>query len=360
MRNIFLLIFFVFLGCKTENLKNNNIIVDLNKYSNVSFYDIFLKQEMIPLETNSESLVREISKIEVFKDNLYIWDYTLSTIFVFNNQGNYLYKLSKKGHGPGEYLDISDFFIQKEREEIWILSAIEYCIHKYSLGMDYIGKIKLPKIDRCYKSMLQINQDTIAFWTFDYNKRMKYYSISQDNIFCEDFPEERKDIFCRYEFFVGKNLCRALTNQIYSVESGKTIPLYSWDFKQKNNKIEDLEIPKKQNEVIKYGQDVYASRIVNYVFNLHGANKKFKYAQLIIRNKYLNIFYDNDLKQSALFEKTKENIALYPIYWSDSYLISSSEVFSIEDLFLENLDDKKCFFNEHEDHNPVLIKSYFK
>ena len=115
MRNIFLLIFFVFLGCKTENLKNNNIIVDLNKYSNVSFYDIFLKQEMIPLETNSESLVREISKIEVFKDNLYIWDYTLSTIFVFNNQGNYLYKLSKKGHGPGEYLDISDFFIQKER-----------------------------------------------------------------------------------------------------------------------------------------------------------------------------------------------------------------------------------------------------
>lgn len=74
--------------------------------------------QLIPLETTSESLIREISKMVVFLNRLYVWDYTLATIFVFDESGHYLYKLAKKGHGPGEYIDLSDFFIEKDRREV--------------------------------------------------------------------------------------------------------------------------------------------------------------------------------------------------------------------------------------------------
>lgn len=333
------------------------IIVDLDMRDEPLSSLFFSKMQLIPLETTSESLIREISKMVVFENRLYVWDYTLATIFVFDESGHYLYKLAKKGHGPGEYIDLSDFFIEKDRREVWVLSAVGQCIHQYSLEFDYIGKIELPQLERAYKSMSQISSDTIAFWTFDYRNRMKFYSLSKNQIIYEDFPEERKDIFCRYEFFMDRRLCRALTNQIYTLDSAKTEPIYCWDFQEKNNQIEGLKLPEKIDEAVKFGQDVYASRNVNYVFTLHGANEKYRYALLVVKNRYLNVFYDLGSQKSYVFEKTKDQIALYPIYWCDDYLISSSEVLSVKDLLPDSLYHR---LDIKEEHNPILIKSYFE
>jgi hypothetical protein len=69
---IFFLSSFVFLlgSCKTENTeKSYTIHADIEKENKVSFSDIFAKIELIPLETNEQSLIKNITKVVVHDNN---------------------------------------------------------------------------------------------------------------------------------------------------------------------------------------------------------------------------------------------------------------------------------------------------
>lgn len=66
---------FLLSGCKTENTeKSYTIYVDIDKENKVSFSDIFAKIELIPLETNEQSLIKNIMKVVAYDGNYYILD----------------------------------------------------------------------------------------------------------------------------------------------------------------------------------------------------------------------------------------------------------------------------------------------
>ena len=63
---ILLLLSILFLtGClkKMDEQKHNTIYVDIEKRDKVSFFDIFSHAELIPLETNYQSLMKGIDNI---------------------------------------------------------------------------------------------------------------------------------------------------------------------------------------------------------------------------------------------------------------------------------------------------------
>lgn len=80
-------------------------ITDLSSCSD-SLY--FSNYQMIFLETNDSSLIKDISKIVICDDKIFISDITQNQIFAFNPEGQFLYSLFKQGRGPGECISLSD------------------------------------------------------------------------------------------------------------------------------------------------------------------------------------------------------------------------------------------------------------
>jgi hypothetical protein len=173
----------------------------LEQLNTISFYDIFETIEIISLETKDESLIKEITKVRIFDDYIYIYDRSYSgRLIVYDSNGNYIRKIGIKGEGPDDYIDISDFSLDEKSKKIIILSSIANCLIEYTFEGNFIRKVKLPQIENgTYSKMTIINKDTIAFWTSKENAYyLKYYSINSDVIVNEEFVEERKDIFCQY------------------------------------------------------------------------------------------------------------------------------------------------------------------
>ena len=70
--------------------------------------------ELIPLETNDENMIGEITRLIFYDDKYYVRatnGMQNGQLFVFDKTGNYLRKIGKKGGGPGEYLEFKDFTI---------------------------------------------------------------------------------------------------------------------------------------------------------------------------------------------------------------------------------------------------------
>ena len=119
---LFIILSFSLLSCqhKGDSTKNSTIetIPVFSNYTAELPFSAFVDTiELIPLETTEDNLIGEITRV-IFNDGKY---YIRSTngmqnpkLFVFNENGKYIQKISKQGVGPGEYLDFEDFTIAND------------------------------------------------------------------------------------------------------------------------------------------------------------------------------------------------------------------------------------------------------
>ena len=71
----------------------------------------------IPLETTDECLLGYADKILIRNNRIYVADFSKAmSLFVFDMNGKYLFKINKRGQGPGEYISFRDFDIQNNKE----------------------------------------------------------------------------------------------------------------------------------------------------------------------------------------------------------------------------------------------------
>jgi hypothetical protein len=68
--------------------------------------------KVIPLETTEQSLLYSINKIQFWKNKIIV--FTHYKLCVFDDNGKFLFNVSRKGEGPEEYSALSNFFIQDE------------------------------------------------------------------------------------------------------------------------------------------------------------------------------------------------------------------------------------------------------
>lgn len=332
-------------------------------------FELFSKIDIIQLETNDISLVRTIDKLVTYDNNYYILDYRMSRILVFDTHGKFLFKIDNKGNGPDQYLNISDFDIYNGK--LMFISAIDGRLHEYNLRGIFLKKYRLPKIDGAFMYLKHLNKDTIAFWTFDYKNRLKFYSNTEKRIFKESLPET-ENIFNQFGtpvFPYSNYIVRTTDNRVLEIMPNCELSVgYNWNFGALNNNAEKLkdvtnfETPEKAFD---YAKKIYASEVINYFFGSIGGNSQYLYAQIIRKNKNINIFYNKKTKQKYIFEKTTEGASIYPIYWNEDYIVGiqvksesgSNDVIPDKVLDEKNIAIKKCI---NEFNNPILVKYYFR
>lgn len=362
---IFLFVFFSSCNSKNALYDENVIAVDLSNPDKISFYDLFDRIEPIILEMTESSLIKDVTSIYASDSLLYLYDRSYSgQVLMFTSEGEFIQQIGEKGGGPEQFLHISDFAVNFSRKELFILSAIDRKLFVYNLQGEIINVFNLPSREEAFQKMTFLDDDTIVFWCANQSNKLKYYSISGNAIFHESYTEENRDIFCRDPFQVEKALCRGMTNTVYDLSKKELIPLYTWDFGSLNNNLKNIDYPdyNNGNEVASFARDAYGSKIVNYIISLHGSNERYRYAQLIIKNDFYNIFWKKEDRKTLFLKETEEGANMYPIYWTNDYMIGLAFP-SLEDVLPPSLRTEEIntkINSLKEDDNPILLKYYFK
>jgi hypothetical protein len=156
----------------------NPITYNLLGIELTDFYDNVDSIKIIPLETNDESLIGTISRVYLINDTIFVADYSKTkSIFVYDNSGRYLYKICKKGQGPGEYQKIN--MMQMDDSTIQILDYLSWKWIKY----DLTGQLLLEKkIGIHPQDFIEQNDGNLLLAYTNYSLKTPYQIVFADSL----------------------------------------------------------------------------------------------------------------------------------------------------------------------------------
>lgn len=130
MRYITLLLIGLLAGCssnksktETESISVINLSENVTTVPSLPLSEVVSKIDIVPLEVTDESILGEMSQLQVTDNDIWIKHYKEERIYRFSRSGKYLNKVGMIGQGPGEFVTLSKFFIDESRKEVYIVSA---------------------------------------------------------------------------------------------------------------------------------------------------------------------------------------------------------------------------------------------
>jgi hypothetical protein len=140
--------------------------------------DIIRSLTFIPLETNENCLITRVRKIIPFDDKYYILDSSQSnsSVLIFDFSGKFLGTIGKYGYGPGEFVMLSDFVVDKKRNQGYILDIQLRKVLMFKLdGGEFIGELKF---DFFTKNFAMPDYESFVFNLRNYDSKITPGSFS--------------------------------------------------------------------------------------------------------------------------------------------------------------------------------------
>ncbi len=97
--------------------------------------------QYIPLETSDDNLMGNVDQLLFAHNKIIIVDNKTASIFFFDDQGKYLYKIAKQGVGPEEYSEIDKVAVNSQEGVLYVLDRKKVLV--YSLEGEFKEIIKL-------------------------------------------------------------------------------------------------------------------------------------------------------------------------------------------------------------------------
>jgi len=199
-------------GCSTKELKpaGQYPVIDVGsiagKYQRVYCSDFFSSIELIPLETNDNSIVypRVLHDVILANDSLiFILSDTefgriihapvRRVLLVFDRYGKYLNHIGSIGQGPGEFLGIHDFYFNPEKPTIFVNDFTS--IYEYEFNGKFIGSFRRPMIEGKFLYSSKCIENNIFFGSsfsreqpidcFLFDRKSEIIKIFQSHFFNE-------------------------------------------------------------------------------------------------------------------------------------------------------------------------------
>lgn len=152
MKSILLLILsfiLIFSSCNSGNSKRSDnsdlpyrmdVGKNISNIKSVPLSSIGNKLEYIALETTSESMLARASNIKMTDSFIFVSDG--AKILEFDKNGRYIRKIGTQGRGPGEYLNLCDFCIDRSAGRIYILDEMALLV--FDFEGKFIESARLP------------------------------------------------------------------------------------------------------------------------------------------------------------------------------------------------------------------------
>ena len=160
MKKIVFLICLIF--CSFQQIKNNNnnsLIINFDSLKETELFAsmFFNAPTTIILETSKKCMIGSVSDMQVFDGKIYIFDkMNAKSLFQFDLNGKYIGKIGEYGRGPGEYLRLMDFTIDKKNNELYLLDYDK--LHRYKTDGTYLNTVNIEIRNASVQSIQFFNE----------------------------------------------------------------------------------------------------------------------------------------------------------------------------------------------------------
>lgn len=387
------LFFFIFISCNkakqvdvaekiwTESIindsyvyypvKDNQIKVDLNKPQKVSLFDYFSHIELVPLETSDNILIGYCEEMFYHQSKYYIFDSKQLSVLVFDDTGKFIFQISKRGQGPGEYTDLTSMIFNPFTRNIDLTGLGN--IYSYDLSGKHVKTLSRPENSSGYFwNFIPLSANLYVCYvgmSLDPYK-INYYDVGKNKIIRKEYED---DILLNTFFFVSSTshtpfyeyqgkwyFYRFVDNTTYEVGMDSLKPAYKWDFGKLNYDAKELNLPNRPSSI----------SMLPYKINLQGQNNRYLLAQITMKSNKsgtgIYLIYDKYTNECKYIEHFTEQIDFLPKKITNEYVLSWCEHATLENYVSEemlNEKDRQRFqnlINTKEEMNPIIIKYFFK
>ena len=232
----------------------------------------------IPLKMPENDLIGNIKKILFINDTIVILDRVREAVLFFDEKGNFLSKISRKGRGPGEYHSISNISITAP-DTLNVLDLLMRSVKQYSFSGDFLGEKKLDKwgypsgyLKRgayeyfaVYSAYLAEEKDLYYLNIHGENgEKTGYFPFMETVLSSSDKPTY---FFTNGEAWYYRQF---FDDTIYRLEGDKLIAAYRFDFGENAYPGETLL---KAKTIDEFNRLLSRKKYVGNIFNIHATKE---------------------------------------------------------------------------------------
>lgn len=366
-------------GCKTENkqidnnLAENVIEINLNADKDKVLYsELFDSLKYICLETTNDILIKNITRLKHIDEKIYILDERTQTVFCFDMNGKLCWKIHQIGQGPQEYMQLTDFDIDKNNNKIYLFSNRDKIL-VYDLSGNFIKgyNVKLGGRSFAYnKDQMYVYAGNTSSETdgsgvnnylllFNANKNTVEGKLpfNTDKRYGSTTTYNSSSAFCHYDdeirFFMP------FSNNIYSIQEDSVSIKYHFDFGEYNlpdNYFDNYTTDDIKESKYAYGLNSFWENNKYFSFNICIHEEQWQIFYIKKENKvYTGLLYDDMSYCAPVLSDATDDYILGSLSVEDLFLIRSYSKDKSKDSILE-----KIISEVTEDDNPVIFLYYFK
>jgi hypothetical protein len=346
-------------------IDNHTITVDFEKTERVSLTDYIENIELIPLETNDDVLIAQLTKLLYYKDRYYILDRKQNIVFVYDSEGRFIFKIDKQGQGPGEYPFLNDIQINPFTNHLELLCAMGF-LYEYDLSGKFIKTHRITNdYLRAVHEFIPINpHTTVLYAAFSHPFRLVYYDLDKKQIAGEAYKENETmgSMLNRSSFYFYRRdwyFFRPFDRQIHKVREHDIEVAYTWNFGKLNRNVENIHSTESFRNNPQREYDEITGQIPYWIDKI-GENNRYVIAYVKIRQDFVTIMHDKKMHDTKL---TNE-FDIYPGIVTNSYILSYCNPEQLEIFFpISLLSEKGREIYDKQialDANPIIVKYIFK
>lgn len=350
----------VLYSCTNREKKSSNeqkvIPIELDfKGKTKSIHSINLIKDVDIINLDCDEVIGAIDKVIKFKNNIYLLDlFQNRCIYIFDDKGKFINKISNYGRGPKEYNQLTDIFINEKDSTLNVLSRVDKKLFRYDMdGKKMLSTERMPK---SFSTMLKTENGYVAnmgYYEENINKPFNIWILNDDfklvgSSFKIDKTLKSNSIEGSVLSRFGKNIYYLKTGDynIYSSSSdGKEKIRYSFDLK-------DLELPIVTNKEKKESRNQYVERFRNFQ-----ETNKYLIVRVIYNGQYLLGVY-------CKADKSTNIVTLEP--YEDKYFFSFGDIVGFDENAIYSINDAsrikkywdgKDAYNNFEEDYPQQVKN---
>ena len=354
---------------------------DCKKEDEINASYFFDNIRTIILETNEDALIENIKNVMVHDNFILVFDISRhGDLFIFHSDGRFSHKIGNRGTGPGEYIKISDFSLDKDNNDVYILDNSSKCIikHKLSTG-EFISSTRL-KTNR-FPSSIQYFDENLYLDACDVigNEKELLYKIDK-NDGSEVYSWLSADIYnqgwidaCFWEngFFLSRDANNPKYTNLFmdtvmsitqdGIKPYLVVNAKKWVKKEDLQEIQYEDRPDVILQMEKKERTFGISKLVEV--------KDAIFFSLISDNNFYNVFRSPEEIRvcGRIIDDMAYNGEQFPLnkmVCSDEngvYAVSNPHLFAqytgrnISDILKEDLDKRELLVQLSEDSNPVIF-----
>ncbi|MEC7754797.1 6-bladed beta-propeller [Roseivirga sp. UBA1976] len=131
------------LSCSPSKKDNNLAFIDIpvEAAKEIKLSTVAMEVDSIALETLENNLISRVINVVHNDGSLFVGD--INALFKFTWEGKFIKQIGSIGQGPGEYLNVSDIALDKEKGYIYLASNLSQKIVCYDTDGNFIRETKV-------------------------------------------------------------------------------------------------------------------------------------------------------------------------------------------------------------------------